>query len=42
MNISRLVRQAQRGNKEALLQLILAEQDANYRLAYRSWWISLY
>ncbi|MCM3127020.1 MULTISPECIES: sigma-70 family RNA polymerase sigma factor [unclassified Paenibacillus] len=35
MNISRLVRQAQRGNKEALLQLILAEQDAYYRLAYK-------
>ncbi|AVV58230.1 RNA polymerase, sigma-24 subunit, ECF subfamily protein [Paenibacillus vortex V453] len=34
MNVSRLVRQAQRGNKEALLQLILAEQDAYYRLAY--------
>ncbi|WNS46751.1 sigma-70 family RNA polymerase sigma factor [Paenibacillus sp. MMS20-IR301] len=34
MNVSRLVRQAQKGNKEALLQLILAEQDAYYRLAY--------
>lgn len=34
MNVSRLVRQAQRGNKEALLQLIIAEQDAYYRLAY--------
>ncbi|GAB6930961.1 sigma-70 family RNA polymerase sigma factor [Paenibacillus sp. JCM 10914] len=34
MNVSRLVRQAQRGNKEALLQLILAEQDVYYRLAY--------
>lgn len=34
MNVSRLVRQAQRGNKEALLQLILAERDAYYRLAY--------
>ncbi|NQX49680.1 sigma-70 family RNA polymerase sigma factor [Paenibacillus tritici] len=34
MNISRLVRAAQRGNKEALLELILAEQDAYYRLAY--------
>lgn len=33
MNVSRLVRQAQRGNKEALLELILAEQDAYYRLA---------
>ncbi|GAK39129.1 sigma-70 family RNA polymerase sigma factor [Paenibacillus urinalis] len=35
MNISRLVRQAQRGNKEALLQLIVADQDAYYRLAYK-------
>jgi RNA polymerase sigma factor (sigma-70 family) len=35
MNISRLVKQAQKGNKEALLQLILADQDAYYRLAYR-------
>ncbi|MEK4044273.1 sigma-70 family RNA polymerase sigma factor [Paenibacillus sp. FSL H8-0048] len=34
MNISRLVRAAQRGNKEALLELILVEQDAYYRLAY--------
>ncbi|MDQ6422260.1 sigma-70 family RNA polymerase sigma factor [Paenibacillus sp. LHD-117] len=34
MNISRLVKQAQKGNKEALLQLIIAEQDAYYRLAY--------
>ncbi len=34
MNVSRLVKQAQKGNKEALLQLILAEQDAYYRLAY--------
>ncbi|MGO4548637.1 sigma-70 family RNA polymerase sigma factor [Paenibacillus sp. 2TAB23] len=34
MNISRLVKQAQRGNKEALLQLIIADQDAYYRLAY--------
>lgn len=34
MNVSRLVRQAQRGNKEALLQLIIAQQDAYYRLAY--------
>jgi RNA polymerase sigma factor (sigma-70 family) len=34
MNVSRLVKQAQRGNKEALLQLIMAEQDAYYRLAY--------
>ncbi|MEK5057198.1 RNA polymerase subunit sigma-24 [Paenibacillus sp. FSL H7-0326] len=35
MNISRLVKQAQKGKKEALLQLILADQDAYYRLAYK-------
>ncbi|OBZ16403.1 RNA polymerase sigma factor [Bacillus sp. FJAT-26390] len=34
MNISRLVKQAKKGNKEALLQLIIADQDAYYRLAY--------
>lgn len=34
MKISRLVKQAKKGNKEALLQLILAYQDAYYRLAY--------
>lgn len=34
MKVSRLVKQAQIGNKEALLQLILADQDAYYRLAY--------
>ncbi|MGF7046991.1 RNA polymerase sigma-70 factor (ECF subfamily) [Paenibacillus sp. DS2015] len=34
MNVSHLVKQAQKGNKEALLQLILDEQDAYYRLAY--------
>ncbi|KGE17672.1 RNA polymerase sigma factor [Paenibacillus wynnii] len=34
MNVSRLVKQAQKGSKEALLQLIIAEQDAYYRLAY--------
>ncbi|MEK6991920.1 RNA polymerase sigma factor [Paenibacillus sp. FSL K6-1566] len=34
MRISRLVKQAQRGSKEALLQLIMADQDAYYRLAY--------
>ncbi|MEK3735188.1 RNA polymerase sigma factor [Paenibacillus sp. FSL M8-0334] len=34
MKVSRLVKQAQKGNKEALLQLILADQDAYYRLAY--------
>ncbi|GLX70617.1 sigma-70 family RNA polymerase sigma factor [Paenibacillus glycanilyticus] len=34
MKVSRLVRQAQKGNKDALLQLIMADQDAYYRLAY--------
>lgn len=34
MNVSRLVKQAKRGNKEALLQLIISDQDAYYRLAY--------
>jgi len=34
VNVSRLVKQAQKGNKEALLQLIIVEQDAYYRLAY--------
>ncbi|NIK69931.1 MULTISPECIES: sigma-70 family RNA polymerase sigma factor [unclassified Paenibacillus] len=34
MSVSRLVRQAQKGNKDALLQLIMADQDAYYRLAY--------
>ncbi|MFD0678336.1 MULTISPECIES: RNA polymerase sigma factor [unclassified Paenibacillus] len=34
MDVSRLVKQAQKGNKEALLQLIIADQDAYYRLAY--------
>lgn len=34
MKISRLVKQAKKGNKEALLQLIIADQDAYYRLAY--------
>lgn len=34
MNISRLVKQAQKGDKEALLQLILEDQDAYYRLAF--------
>lgn len=34
MRVSRLVSQAQKGNKEALLQLIMADQDAYYRLAY--------
>ncbi|MCM3626242.1 RNA polymerase sigma factor [Paenibacillus glycanilyticus] len=34
MFVNRLVRQAKKGNKEALLQLIMADQDAYYRLAY--------
>lgn len=34
MNVSRLVKRAQKGSKEALLQLIIADQDAYYRLAY--------
>lgn len=34
MKVSQLVKQAQKGNKEALLQLIMADQDAYYRLAY--------
>lgn len=34
MRVSHLVKQAKRGNKEALLQLIMADQDAYYRLAY--------
>ncbi|WP_028545561.1 RNA polymerase sigma factor [Paenibacillus taiwanensis] len=34
MNVSHLVRQAQTGNKEALLQLIMADHNAYYRLAY--------
>ncbi|WP_138751313.1 RNA polymerase sigma factor [Paenibacillus sinopodophylli] len=34
MNVRRLVKQAQKGSKEALLQLIKADQDAYYRLAY--------
>jgi len=33
MNVVRLVKRAQKGNKEALLQLIMAERDAYYRLA---------
>ncbi|MCH1624146.1 sigma-70 family RNA polymerase sigma factor [Fredinandcohnia quinoae] len=33
MNIVRLVKKAKRGNKEALLQLIMAEKDDYYRLA---------
>ncbi|WP_028595282.1 RNA polymerase sigma factor [Paenibacillus assamensis] len=34
MRVSHLVRQAQKGNKEALVQLIMADKDAYYRLAY--------
>lgn len=34
MRIGHLVRQAQKGNKEALVQLIMADKDAYYRLAY--------
>lgn len=34
MSVNRLVRQAKKGNKDALLRLILADQDAYYRLAY--------
>lgn len=33
MKVAGLVKQAKKGNKEALLQLILAEKDAYYRLA---------
>ncbi|CAM3998544.1 sigma-70 family RNA polymerase sigma factor [Lederbergia lenta] len=34
MNVIRLVKKAKRGNKEALLQLIMAEKDAYYKLAF--------
>lgn len=34
MKTDQLVKQAKQGNKEALLQLIMAEQDSFYRLAY--------
>lgn len=34
MNVSRLVKRAKRGNKAALVQLIMAEKDAYYRLAF--------
>ncbi|AZS15230.1 sigma-70 family RNA polymerase sigma factor [Paenibacillus lutimineralis] len=34
MKVNHLVKQAQKGNKEALLQLIMADKDAYYRLAY--------
>lgn len=33
MNAVRQIKQAKKGNKEALLQLIMADQDAYYRLA---------
>ncbi|WP_042351639.1 sigma-70 family RNA polymerase sigma factor [Bacillus massiliigorillae] len=33
MNVVRLVKKAKKGNKEALLQLIMAQQDDYYRLA---------
>lgn len=34
MNVGRLVKKAKSGDKEALLQLIMAEKDAYYRLSY--------
>ena len=34
MKVNHLVKQAQKGNKEALLQLIMADKNAYYRLAY--------
>ncbi|AST92472.1 MULTISPECIES: sigma-70 family RNA polymerase sigma factor [Sutcliffiella] len=34
MNIVRLVNKAKRGNKEALLQLIMEDKDTYYRLAF--------
>jgi len=34
MNVVRLVKKAKRGDKEALLQLIMLEKDTYYRLAY--------
>lgn len=34
MNVVRLVKRAKKGNKEALLQLIMAEKDTYYRLAF--------
>jgi RNA polymerase sigma-70 factor (ECF subfamily) len=33
MNVRRLVKKAKKGNKEALLQLVLAEKDNYYKLA---------
>lgn len=34
MNVVQLVKKAKKGNKQALLQLILVEKDAYYRLAF--------
>nr|WP_318281162.1 RNA polymerase sigma factor [Paenibacillus bovis] len=34
MAVSRLVKKAKKGNKEALLQLIMKQKDDYYRLAY--------
>ncbi|GIP33412.1 sigma-70 family RNA polymerase sigma factor [Paenibacillus sp. J2TS4] len=34
MNVARLAKKAKKGNKEALLQLIMAEKDVYYRLAF--------
>lgn len=34
MNVVRLVKKAKRGDKEALLQLIMSQKDTYYRLAY--------
>lgn len=34
MRVKRLVKKAQRGNKEALLELVMAQQHDYYRLAY--------
>lgn len=34
MDVDRLVRQAKKGNKESLLQLIMSEKDDYYRLAF--------
>ncbi|KRG12269.1 sigma-70 family RNA polymerase sigma factor [Lederbergia galactosidilytica] len=33
MDVSRLVKRAKRGNKDALVQLVMVEKDAYYRLA---------
>ncbi len=34
MNVRQLVKQAKKGNKEALLELIMSQKDEFYRLAY--------